>query len=222
MLAIIGAVAIIAAIGVLIVLNSDDDPSTSEPSSVATLSGTKFITTNYDHATKAASYLGIKYGTAERFAPPQAHNYGRSSVVNASAYDNMCVQKKSGDAVSQGSEDCLFLNIFLPPTSSLTGAAAENLPVAIFVHSGSYTSGSSNQACWGYSGYSDCYAGESLTEYWSSKGLATGIVVTFNYRYVTTFLFVLATIGSFHISRISTNVIPSVHHSSSILCPFFP
>ena len=81
----------------------------------------------------------------------------------------MCTQGTSPDEML-GSEDCLYLNLYAPklPSASET---APLVPVAVFVHGGSYINGAS-----------DMFPGDRLVDFWNSLGKGTGIVVTINYR----------------------------------------
>jgi para-nitrobenzyl esterase len=84
------------------------------------------------------------------------------------------------------SEDCLYLNVFTAKNSTEeTTASGDLLPVALFVHGGSYKSGSSN-----------LYPAGELANYWDGKA----IVVTINYR-----LNVFGFLGSESLRSLDTN-----------------
>jgi para-nitrobenzyl esterase len=62
-----------------------------------------------------------------RWSAPQSWvNPNTSEVYDASKWGSKCLQKEGG-----GSEDCLFLNIFVSLDSISSG---EDVPVGIFVH----------------------------------------------------------------------------------------
>lgn len=116
------------------------------------------------------SFRGIRYGQSPegvlRFAPPQMYVPSTDDVVDATKLGHVCPQNSCTNTGC--SEDCLLLNIFTG-TNVTTQAIADGnlLPVAIFVHGGSYTSGSGN-----------IYPGGPLVNFMNGKG----IVVTINYR----------------------------------------
>ncbi|MFK7602904.1 carboxylesterase/lipase family protein [Deinococcus sp. SM5_A1] len=118
------------------------------------------------------TFLGIPYAAPPvgelRWKPPQpaaAWNTPR----DASKFGGKCPQKvialfalpgeTPGDI--QGQEDCLYLNVYAPKGST----SASNLPVMVWIHGGSYITGSS-----------DSYDGTVLAE------KNNMLVVTLNYR----------------------------------------
>ncbi|KAJ3013101.1 hypothetical protein HKX48_005922 [Thoreauomyces humboldtii] len=91
-----------------------------------------------------AQYLGIPFANAPvgslRFAPPQAYSGPFSS--NATVMPNSCMQPPNGFAqpsTATYSEDCLYLNIYAPVDPA---AVDKGMPVKVFFHGGSLTSGS--------------------------------------------------------------------------------
>ena len=84
-----------------------------------------------------AWYRGIPYAEAPvgklRFQPPQPHKPW-STPLQATKFGSACMQKSA----SHMSEDCLFLNVATP-----VNPAPAKLPVMIWIHGGSYVSGSS-------------------------------------------------------------------------------
>jgi para-nitrobenzyl esterase len=88
-----------------------------------------------DPASGVNAFLGIRYGQAPagtlRWKPPQAPNPGQGSIV-AGAFGPTCVQGQPTD-----SEDCLFLNVFVPSTAT----ARSKLPVFIWIHGGALVNG---------------------------------------------------------------------------------
>ncbi|XP_061709566.1 esterase E4-like [Cydia pomonella] len=103
------------------------------------------IDTLYDGSTYYG-FKGIPYAQAPlgqlRFRaplPPQSWK----GIRQATEYGSICAQNEGGpNSVFQGSEDCLFLNVF---TKSLHGRT----PVMVFIHGGSYLSGSGNDDLYG-------------------------------------------------------------------------
>jgi carboxylesterase type B len=117
------------------------------------------------------AYLGIPYAAPPtgnlRWQNPQPFPTPLSSFA-ATALAPACSQNAMPSACTPPvpaipqSEDCLFLNVWVPP-----GAKSQKLPVMVFIHGGSFLTGS---------GSSPAYQGDILA--------ATGnvIVVTLNYR----------------------------------------
>ncbi|XP_063360837.1 carboxylesterase 4A-like isoform X1 [Cydia amplana] len=101
--------------------------------------------TLYDGSTYY-SFRGIPYAKPPlgqlRFRaplPPQSWK----GVRQATEYGSICAQNDGEpDSVFQGSEDCLFLNVF---TKYLHGRT----PVMVFIHGGSYLAGSGNDDLYG-------------------------------------------------------------------------
>lgn len=112
-------------------------------------------------------YRGIRYATASRFGEPvlQTDHLGN---VNADSFGGIAFQVPGFLELSQGmsvddmSEDCLFLNIFVPEDAT----ADSKLPVLFWVHGGGFVNGSGS-AAW--------YDGGNLAR----RGT---VVVSINYR----------------------------------------
>jgi len=104
-----------------------------------------------------------------RWAPPVAwtnKDNNSSQVVDATQYGDACVQYIFGATDKYlGSEDCLFLNVYVSSTASPNS----EVPVGVFVHGGSYLTGA---------GSLPLYWGTDAVDFW--KG--AGIIVTVNYR----------------------------------------
>jgi carboxylesterase type B/PhoPQ-activated pathogenicity-related protein len=116
------------------------------------------------------SFRGIRYGQSPegilRFAPPQMYAPQNDDVIDATKLGHVCPQNSCTNTGC--SEDCLLLNIFTGTNATAQAVDSGNLlPVAIFVHGGSYMSGSGN-----------LYPGGPLVNYMDGKG----IVVAINYR----------------------------------------
>lgn len=102
---------------------------------------------------KCLEFRGIRYASAERFEYPKqvkswdgvydATQFGACSYQHRAFEDDEKVNAfyhkefRKGLAFSY-SEDCLYLNIYTPKK-------AENCPVLIYIHGGSFTGGSANE-----------------------------------------------------------------------------
>jgi para-nitrobenzyl esterase len=107
-------------------------------------------------------FLGIPYAAppvgSMRWLPPQP--YGRwHGVLHASAFGSQCTQPGG-----VGSEDCLFLNIYVPNFKKNASKKGGALPVMFWIHGGGLTTGAGSD-----------YDPTPLVE----QGV---IVVTINYR----------------------------------------
>ena len=125
------------------------------------------------------AYKGIRYATAGRWEYPvevtgwegtyDATSYGHCCYQPRAFYDEELNEKKyfyynefrKGETYTY-SEDCLFLNVFVPENIS----AEDRLPVLFYIHGGGFTGG-----C-GHEKHFDCPV-------WPEKGV---IGVTINYR----------------------------------------
>lgn len=90
------------------------------------------------------TFLGIPYGTAERFCPAKQVYW--EGIKNCSHYGPVSVQpnflgKKPENVIFSaiGSEDCLNLNIWTPDVKP-----EAKMPVVIFVHGGGFQTGSNS------------------------------------------------------------------------------
>ena len=116
------------------------------------------------HTNKTATkFLGIPYAQADRFEPPKPPKQW-NEALNATSFGNACPQMQNLDVnASQTSEDCLFINIFVPGTNT----SAKLRAVMVWVHGGGFLLGSGG-----------------LPKYDGSFMATEGdvVVVTFNYR----------------------------------------
>ncbi|CAE8598548.1 unnamed protein product [Polarella glacialis] len=114
-------------------------------------------------------FRGIPYAAPPvkdfRWMPPQPP-IPWSGVRDASAYGNTCLQ---GSAKGEGSEDCLYLNVYSPP-SLPAGNANTSLPCLVWIHGGAYEFGSSNQ-----------YNASELGRFYMQSE-QPAVIVTMNYR----------------------------------------
>ena len=130
---------------------------------------------------EALAFRGIRYGRAERWRPPrEVEAAPDGAVVDAREFGPRCVQRGSSDAGGgalslllgnmEMSEDCLFLNVYTRRDAVGPGRGADaGLPVMVFIHGGTYSSGESNE-----------YDGSFLAA--GSEGRRPVVLVDFNYR----------------------------------------
>jgi para-nitrobenzyl esterase len=112
---------------------------------------------------KMDTYRGIPYAAPPvgplRWQPPQAPTPW-SGTLNASAFANHCPQTASYSGIASTTEDCLYLNVFVPKNTRPNA----RLPVMVWFHGGGFSVGESD-------------------DYDPDKWVARGrIVVTLNYR----------------------------------------
>jgi carboxylesterase type B len=100
-------------------------------------------------STDVKQFLGIPFAKPPvghlRFAAPQPFNqsYG---IRDATKAPPSCQQFNAiGGESEPWSEDCLYINIWTPPTAS----AASNLPVKVFLHGGANVAGGISNPLWG-------------------------------------------------------------------------
>nr|XP_060628748.1 thyroglobulin [Anolis sagrei ordinatus] len=109
-----------------------DAPSVSLQSQ-GTLLGTSQVIRVGSNWKRITQFLGIPYAAPPvadgRFHPPQA--FTPVEMWNATMIRNSCWQPGDGEGISSSvSEDCLYLNIYIPENSG------GNLPVLVFFHNG--------------------------------------------------------------------------------------
>lgn len=119
------------------------------------------------------AFKGVPFASAPvgnlRFAPPKMwQNPDVNEIVDATQYGSPCKQHYF-DGVEIGSENCLFLNIWADLSKAAPVNASTNgtLPVAVYIHGGSYMSGMGNDI-----------EGTDFVDFWKGKA----IVVSMNYR----------------------------------------
>jgi hypothetical protein len=114
----------------------------------------------YNETTNIQSFKGIRYAAPPlgdlRWKAPQPPT-SLTGLQDASEYGQTCIQGTVGGSADQpvagllaaatasfatSSEDCLFINVFTPPNTTVGQASL--LPVGVYIHGGGYTLGSGN------------------------------------------------------------------------------
>ncbi|XP_031636635.1 esterase B1-like isoform X2 [Contarinia nasturtii] len=113
------------------------------------------------------SFKGIPYAKAPigelRFKAPEPDKSWAPAILNATAHGKNCLRTTAFDNDTQSqSENCLFLNIYVPADVQ----PGEKLAVLVFIHGGSFLAGS---------GDDDFYGPDFIVE-------KRTILVTLNYR----------------------------------------
>jgi para-nitrobenzyl esterase len=143
--AVTGAVILAAGTSVAVETASSASPAQTPPACAA---GTN-VTTTYgpicgtvDASNGVSEWLAIPYAAPPvgtlRWEPPQAPAPW-TSTLQATAYGSECAQQDAFGTVLplQGSEDCLFVNVFRPAGAT----AGSNLPVLVHIHGGGFRIG---------------------------------------------------------------------------------
>lgn len=133
----------IKAIGLVIsffLIGCGEDTSTSDGKT----SELKFVTVNANNGAtvtglvesggKVESFKGIQYGSSKRFVHSTLKPLDGN--LDATQFGAICPQLNKTEEVQ--SEDCLYLNIWRPKGVDIGG----DLPVYVFIHGGSFESGS--------------------------------------------------------------------------------
>ncbi|XP_070759783.1 bile salt-activated lipase-like [Enoplosus armatus] len=103
-----------------------------------------------------------------KWEKPKPHP-GWSGILKATKYRDRCLQVTLLQTKTRGSEDCLYLNIFVPQGRKLS----TNLPVMVYLFGGAFLLGASNDAA---------ILGDSLYDGKEMADRGGVIVVTVNYR----------------------------------------
>ena len=95
---------------------------------------------------KVFQFLGIPYAAKpigdQRFANPEPFRSPWKGTLNATQFAPLCVQADaSGQQLHGSSEDCLYLNIWVPERRKST---CSPLPVMLFIHGGSFNFGTAS------------------------------------------------------------------------------
>ncbi|XP_055610912.1 esterase B1-like isoform X2 [Uranotaenia lowii] len=114
------------------------------------------------------AFRGIPYAKpptgALRFKAPQPLEKFEYPILDCSTERDTCFSRNSFTQEIEGSENCLFLNVYSPRVNN--DVESKPLPVMVFIHGGAFMFGSGN---------SDCYSPEYLVQ----EGV---VAVTCNYR----------------------------------------
>ncbi|KAM3867586.1 bile salt-activated lipase-like [Diretmus argenteus] len=114
-------------------------------------------------------FKGIPFADVPgRWEKPKPHP-GWSGVLQATKYRERCLQVTLLQTKTHGSEDCLYLNIFVPQGRKVS----TNLPVMVYIFGGAFLLGASNDVE---------VLGESLYDGKEIADRGDVIVVTVNYR----------------------------------------
>ncbi|KAM9391408.1 bile salt-activated lipase-like [Pholidichthys leucotaenia] len=103
-----------------------------------------------------------------KWEKPKPHP-GWSGILKATKYQDRCLQVNLLQTKTQGSEDCLYLNIFVPQGRSLS----TNLPVMVYLFGGAFLLGASNDVA---------ILGDSLYDGKEMADRGGVIIITVNYR----------------------------------------
>lgn len=116
---------------------SSNDTSVSVDLGYSVYQGYRNASTNLN------TFLGIRFAApptgANRWQKPQTPAQNRTSVIPADVYAPTCYQSPDASTMinpanqSLAAEDCLFLNIW-SPTSSTTNSTSTGLPVFVWIH----------------------------------------------------------------------------------------
>ncbi|RXN12904.1 bile salt-activated lipase-like protein [Labeo rohita] len=114
-------------------------------------------------------FKGIPFAAPPDILQKPVPHPGWDGVLKTTEYGNECMQLNSFSTDVEGSENCLFLNIWVPHGSTVS----TNLPVMVYIYGGGFLLGSSQST-----GFlvNHLYDGQEIAD----RGNV--IVVTFNYR----------------------------------------
>ncbi|KDQ52050.1 hypothetical protein JAAARDRAFT_62194 [Jaapia argillacea MUCL 33604] len=132
-------------------------------------------------------FLGIKYATSTRFAPPVALSVSEGEHRNATLYGPRCAQPPDADNghLLWTNEDCLYLNVYSPivNTGTTPNITSPKLPVMFFIHGGGLNTGDSGP--FPYNMTTSGYVGPSISNIYDGTNLVSFgyvVLVTINYR----------------------------------------
>ncbi|KAM4663370.1 bile salt-activated lipase [Discoglossus pictus] len=115
-------------------------------------------------------FKGIPFAAQPKILQKAERHPGWSGTLKATDYKPRCLQLTIDQSNTMGSEDCMYLNIWVPHTRS---GVSTNLPVMIWIYGGAFLLGGGQGANF-LDNY--LYDGQEI----ALRGKA--IVVTFNYR----------------------------------------
>ncbi|XP_060894144.1 bile salt-activated lipase-like [Labrus mixtus] len=114
-------------------------------------------------------FKGIPFADVPgKWEKPKPHP-GWDGVMKATKYRDRCLQVTLLQTKTQGSEDCLYLNIFVPQGRRVS----KNLPVMVYLFGGAFLLGASNDVA---------ILGDSLYDGKEMADRGEVIIVTVNYR----------------------------------------
>jgi para-nitrobenzyl esterase len=138
-----GAIALGALIAGALAASASAAPAQPSPRTgliVATTGGSLRGTT----AGPVDEFLGIPYAAPPvgplRWRPPQPAALW-TGIRDATAFAPHCPQPPSGFGVASTSENCLYLNVYIPAGAR---AGARDLPVMVWIHGGAFIAGESD------------------------------------------------------------------------------
>ncbi|PBK78742.1 alpha/beta-hydrolase [Armillaria solidipes] len=172
----------------LIILASVLQPCGAQSTPVIDLGYARYRGTLDPAGSNNTQFLGIRFAAPPtgslRWQAPRTPGFV-AGIQNATAEPPRCLQGGTGAAPSNSfpankrdnlavpnSEDCLFLNVYIPGQLD-SRSSGKNLPVVVWIHGGGYVAGSAN----GFSG-PDAYDGNDLVRE-SGDGV---IAVVIQYR----------------------------------------
>jgi para-nitrobenzyl esterase len=89
-------------------------------------------------------FLGVRYAKPPlgdlRWRPPQPVSPGQQQL-DATQFGSNCAQGTSPWGTPSSSEDCLFLNIYVPTATGGSQLWERKLPVMVWIHGGGFTAG---------------------------------------------------------------------------------
>lgn len=83
-------------------------------------------------------YMGMRFATAERWKAPQPAP-AWVGTLDGTKFGASCAQKGSALSADSKSEDCLFLNVYVPDN-----IGTKKLPVMVWIHGGGFSQGAAS------------------------------------------------------------------------------
>lgn len=148
------AILIIIAFSILSFISCDTADDTAHPVFEDTVLGNverdtqngTVIGEHYSHkGFESYRFRGIPYAKAPvgdlRFRPPADPDDYENGEMEAFDYSQVCMQSSFNDGTANGSEDCLYLNVWTPTDAD----SATKKPVMLFMHGGGNSFGGANE-----------------------------------------------------------------------------
>jgi para-nitrobenzyl esterase len=137
-----GAIALTALVAGASAAGASTVPATHQDAVRGLVSATTDGTIHGKAAGTMDEFLGIPYAAPPvgplRWRPPQPRARW-TGIREATAFAPYCPQPPSGFGVASTSENCLYLNVFIP-----AGAPGRHLPVLVWIHGGAFLAGESD------------------------------------------------------------------------------